>query len=387
MQTGSEVVASEDRMPIGVLRIDEAFEVCRVNRRFLSDFSCRADDVVGVELTELIASSDRRAAIELDRQLNSQETREIDMLLTLEVDDRRRLSRLTLHREGARWVALVEVIDTAGNLVRSLFVEKRRWSATIMRSSDAVVILDAARRIVDFNARFFKLLNIRTEHGVLLGESAVRGRELLALPELAGGASELLRAWLDGEAPGGALTLRERWFELELIQLSDLSFKSAAATGCALIFRDITDRRSAEAERARRQAEQLAYQEQIIDAHKRAIRSLRAPVLPIARDVLVVPLVGELDRERSREIVETVLEAVTRAAARIVILDLTGVPALDEAGVNGVVLAIRAVRLIGARAVLTGLSSTLARALAEDEVSLAGVEVHLNLRDAVAKVL
>ncbi|MCA9716873.1 MAG: PAS domain-containing protein [Myxococcales bacterium] len=384
MQDPSQTLV--DQVPIGVLRIDDALEVTYANAELLSAFNCALEDVLGVELSELIAARDRRASMRLDRELSQSGTRELDLVLTLELGASQQLARLKLQRQGDGWVGLVEVIGAGESVLRSLYVAKLRWSTIIKRSSDGVVIIDHDRRIVDFNERLFNLLAPRSEHGVLLGDEALRGRAFLELPELGDDARARLRGWLDGGASGGALSLRDRWFELDLRALPSSPGDPPGGSGFALMFRDITDRRAAELERGRRQRERLAHQEEVIAAQKRAIRALSAPLLPISRHVVVVPFVGELDRERIRELLEGVLEGVIALGARAVILDLTGVPALEAGGVSGLSLAIKALRMIGVRPVLTGLGSELARALAEDGDELGAVEVHLRLQDAVEAV-
>ena len=93
------------------------------------------------------------------------------------------------------------------------------------------------------------------------------------------------------------------------------------------------------------------------------LRQLSTPLVPLMEGILVMPLIGELDGRRAGQVMETLLEGVTRAAADIVIIDITGVPLVDTSIANALVQAARAVRLLGAEALLVGITPEVAQAL------------------------
>jgi rsbT co-antagonist protein RsbR len=66
-----------------------------------------------------------------------------------------------------------------------------------------------------------------------------------------------------------------------------------------------------------------------------------------------------------------------------VILDLTGVAQIDAALAGHLVQLARAVRLMGARALVTGIGPGVARTLAGLDVSLAGLHPLASLRDGL----
>ena len=100
------------------------------------------------------------------------------------------------------------------------------------------------------------------------------------------------------------------------------------------------------------------------------VLALSAPVIPVRKDVIVVPLIGVLDEMRANRLLLSLLDGVSRHNAHVAILDLTGVPSLDAAGAKGLVNAARAARLLGARAILTGLSAAAARLIVSLGLSL-----------------
>lgn len=126
----------------------------------------------------------------------------------------------------------------------------------------------------------------------------------------------------------------------------------------------IVERLAAEAERAEMQAALIA-------AQAATIRELSAPLIPVEDGVLVVPLIGRLDQARAAELLEVLLTGVAERRARAVLLDVTGMPDLDEPAAAALVQVARAVRLLGARVVVTGIRPQVAAAL----VSL-GIDTH-----------
>ncbi len=109
-----------------------------------------------------------------------------------------------------------------------------------------------------------------------------------------------------------------------------------------------------------------ALQEAIKQEHenlRRVIRELSTPVVPIADRVLLLPLVGSIDLERSSLIMERLLSAIVAHRADIVIIDLTGVPFIEAEVTVGMLAVARSARLLGAQVIGVGLSPEFARSL------------------------
>lgn len=103
------------------------------------------------------------------------------------------------------------------------------------------------------------------------------------------------------------------------------------------------------------------------------IRSASTPIAPVHDGILVVPMVGMFDSVRAQTLTERLLERVGEARAQVVILDVSGVPVFDAEAAHLIVRTSAAVRLLGARLVLVGLSPTIARTIVELGVDLAGL--------------
>ncbi|PRQ05981.1 STAS domain-containing protein [Enhygromyxa salina] len=372
-----------DDLPVGVLIADDAIVIRTASASFLRDFSCLAEDVQDRELSELISPRDRRASMLIDRASTQAATEPVDTIAVVEVGEVARLARIVLVRESQQWMVLVECIDNPQNLVLQLFSEHRRWSAALRGSSDGLVFVDEALTITDYNARFVELMQFRSDHGVLLGEELLPGRELATL--LAPAAFEPMRVRLDAmwsrEGCSDEFMLHGRWLELDA---RPIYLPSKGLSGHAISLRDATDRHDMEHARAERQRELLRHSEEVIAAQRQAIRALTAPRIPIARGLTVVPLVGALDTQRLSEIVEDLLEGVARDGTRTLVLDITGVPEFDGAAAAGLLSAARSLRLIGVHPILTGVSPRTAQLLASEHVPTHGLEIHGSLEAAIA---
>jgi rsbT co-antagonist protein RsbR len=97
-------------------------------------------------------------------------------------------------------------------------------------------------------------------------------------------------------------------------------------------------------------------------------------------DILVLPLIGTIDTARAQQIMENLLEAVVKARAAVVIIDITGVPVVDTKVANHLLKTVQATRLLGADAVLTGVSPHNAQTLVRLGVDLTKVSTKSSLQ-------
>ncbi|WP_437480013.1 substrate-binding domain-containing protein [Sorangium sp. So ce1014] len=98
------------------------------------------------------------------------------------------------------------------------------------------------------------------------------------------------------------------------------------------------------------------------------VRDLGCPLIPLLPGVLLVPLIGAIDRGRALQVLTAVAEGVGRHEARFVLLELTGVPAVDAQVAHALGQTSRAVALLGARVILVGLRPEIARSLVDVEL-------------------
>jgi anti-anti-sigma factor len=103
--------------------------------------------------------------------------------------------------------------------------------------------------------------------------------------------------------------------------------------------------------------------ENVIASQQQAIRSLSTPVLQLHPGLLILPMVGALDRERLDQMRALLLEAVGERRARAVVLDVTGVPEIDSVAANQLIGSVTSARMMGAEVIISGLSAEIAQTL------------------------
>jgi PAS domain S-box-containing protein len=150
--------------------------------------------------------------------------------------------------------------------------------------------------------------------------------------------------------------------------------------GFTSIVRDITEQQQAENER-------LILQEQVIAAQQAALRELSTPLIPIAENVVAMPLIGSLDSARAQQVIETLLSGVASAHATTAIVDITGVPVVDTQVANALLRAAQAVRLLGAHVILTGIRPEVAQTLVGLGLDLSGIVTRSTLQSGIAFAL
>ena len=123
--------------------------------------------------------------------------------------------------------------------------------------------------------------------------------------------------------------------------------------------------------------------ERVIGKQQATIRKLSTPVLQVRERLLALPIIGELDSQRASQLTEQLLNAVRSNRARVVVIDITGVPSVDKNVANHLVQTVRACRLMGAAVLVTGLSSDIARTLVTLGVDLSTMDTVGDLQGGI----
>lgn len=114
------------------------------------------------------------------------------------------------------------------------------------------------------------------------------------------------------------------------------------------------------------------------------VRQLGSPVLPILPGVLLVPLIGMIDEQRSRQVIEAVLAAVSSQRATVVVLDITSVPVVDMLVAHALIEMARTTRLLGAQVLLVGTRPEIAESIVSLGVDLTQLMTYPSLASALA---
>jgi anti-anti-sigma regulatory factor len=103
--------------------------------------------------------------------------------------------------------------------------------------------------------------------------------------------------------------------------------------------------------------------EGVIATQQQAIRQLSTPVLQLKPGLLILPIVGALDRDRLEQMRALLLQAVRVRRARAIVLDVTGVPEIDTEAANQLIGSVTSARMMGAETIISGLSAEIAQTL------------------------
>lgn len=130
----------------------------------------------------------------------------------------------------------------------------------------------------------------------------------------------------------------------------------------------------------------VAAQSRQLELQQQTIRELGVPIVPVLPGVLALPLIGTIDGHRALNILDTLLDAITRHQADIVIIDMTGVPSFDTVIAEYLLQAARAANLVGAQIILVGIGAKMAQTMAQPGVDLRSVISLANLQVALEYV-
>jgi rsbT co-antagonist protein RsbR len=123
--------------------------------------------------------------------------------------------------------------------------------------------------------------------------------------------------------------------------------------------------------------------ERVIRDQQDAIRELSTPVLQVRERLLILPIIGILDDARARQLTEQLLKGIRAHRAKVVVIDITGVPDVDEGVANSLVQTVDASKLMGASVIITGLSSEIAQTLVTIGVDLGKMDTVGDLQEGI----
>ncbi len=171
------------------------------------------------------------------------------------------------------------------------------------------------------------------------------------------------------------------------------------------ISKDITERKLAEealrrayaeieqriaertAELEREVAERERLQQEVIEAQRQALRELSTPIIPVLEGIIVMPLIGSIDTLRARDITRSLLAGIREYRARVVILDITGVPLVDSGVAAHLNKTIQAARLKGAQTIVTGISESVAETIVDMGIDWSGIRTLSDLQSGLVVAL
>jgi rsbT co-antagonist protein RsbR len=138
-----------------------------------------------------------------------------------------------------------------------------------------------------------------------------------------------------------------------------------------------------EQERGEKYRNELEEKLATIERQREAIRELSTPIMEVWDKILCLPIVGVIDSMRSAEMTDALLRAVVASGAHAVIIDITGIEVMDTRTADHFVRMAKAVGLLGAECVLTGINPQIAQTIVHMGIDMIGIRTHRCLRDAL----
>ena len=220
----------------------------------------------------------------------------------------------------------------------------------------AIIMLDPEGHVASWNAGAERIKGYRPDEIVGKHFSCFYPAEAVArgVPE-----QELRAAAKEGrfEDEGWRVRKDGKQFWANAI-LSALRDKDGTLRGFAKVTRDLSERKQAE--------EQIQQQ-------AREIMELSTPVMQVWQGVVVAPLIGSLDSQRTQQFMERLLNRIVETNSPLALVDIMGVPTIDTQTAQHLIETISAVRLLGAQVVLTGVRPAIAQTLVHLGIDLSGI--------------
>jgi rsbT co-antagonist protein RsbR len=156
------------------------------------------------------------------------------------------------------------------------------------------------------------------------------------------------------------------------VVLTPIRDEQGTVVGFVKVARDLTERRE---------------QEQLVQRQRDEILELSTPVIQVWDKVLVLPIIGTLDSLRASRLTEGLLEQISQEQAEVVILDVSGVPAIDTDVAQHLLKTVEAARLMGTASVLSGVRPETAQAMVHLGIELGNLRCRTTLKEALQLAL
>lgn len=166
---------------------------------------------------------------------------------------------------------------------------------------------------------------------------------------------------------------KEMWVSASKVPFYD---KKGNLMGTLGISRDVTRLKTLELEKQEK-----------IEAQREELIELSTPVIDVWEGVLTVPILGALDSERASRVSEALLTEIVEKNAKVAIIDISGITAVDSAVADRLIRTAKAVRLVGAEAILTGVGVEVAQTIADLGIDMEGLKTMSTLKDGLKYVI
>jgi rsbT co-antagonist protein RsbR len=124
-------------------------------------------------------------------------------------------------------------------------------------------------------------------------------------------------------------------------------------------------------------------QQKTIIQQQEDLMELSSPVSKVWDNILILPVIGTLDSQRTQIMMENLLQKIVETGCTMAILDITGVPTVDTQVANHLLKTTTSARLLGAECMISGISPAIAQTIVHLGIDLSAIKTKATLQDAM----
>lgn len=322
--------------------------IVEVNRAMTEAFGYEASEALGLSVTSLFGQDSRG---DVEERLRSRDRLSFEAIASRKDGSTFAIeARTTCFSSdgGEIWGLAVSDVTARKRAEQELRDGEERFRIISGVSSDGVVLTDRGV-IIYVNAAMCNLLGYKQEEMLAMSPLSITAPEYVEITKR--------NIMANSEEPYETVLCHKDGtrFPVAIVgKRVPLGGREVRGT----TIRDLTAQR-----RAEETLRQNVQQQEQLRAQTSRLAELSTPVIPIGDDILVLPLIGSIDSARAQLIMEAMLEGVARTRAHTAIIDVTGVTGIDAHVADALLNVARAVRLLGAEVIVTGIRPEVARTL------------------------
>ncbi|MBU3574128.1 STAS domain-containing protein [Priestia aryabhattai] len=117
-----------------------------------------------------------------------------------------------------------------------------------------------------------------------------------------------------------------------------------------------------------------------------ALEELSVPMVPLAKGIAVMPIVGQIDTHRAQLIMENALTKSAQMQLHYLIFDISGVLIVDTMVANNIFQIVKALQLIGTKTMITGIRPEIAQTMVSLGIELRSIKTRATLEQALGEI-